>query len=53
MVKGLEGKTYKEELRWLGLFSLEKRSLRGALVAAYNFLELGATEGKVLISSLW
>lgn len=38
MVKGLKVLTYKERLRILLLFSLKKRSLRGALTAVYNFL---------------
>ncbi|KAJ7407605.1 hypothetical protein BTVI_62540 [Pitangus sulphuratus] len=44
MVKGLEGKPYKEWLRSLGLFSLQKRKLRGGLIAVYTFLTNGIRE---------
>ena len=52
MVKGLEGKTYEEQLRSLGLFILQKRNLCGDLITDYNFLMRGA-EGQVLSSALW
>jgi len=34
MVKGLESKLYEEQLRFIGLFGLEQRRLRGGLMAA-------------------
>jgi len=39
MVKGLKGNTSKERLGSLGLFRLEKRRLRGDLMAVHTFLK--------------
>lgn len=50
-MKGLENKTYEDQLRELGLNSLEERRLRVDPIVFYNYSKRGNSKGAVGLCS--
>lgn len=51
LMRGLENKSYEDQLRELGLFSHERRRLRGECITLHSYLK-GDSSKEVPIPSL-